>query len=221
MTTHVHLVLTAPAAGGEDAYEAWSERRLDEAVAIDGVRAAQRYRFVPQRDGDAPLRADFALYELETDDLAALHARLRALADDPAVDGEQTLAWSYEEIAPHRTDGDDRPTTNPHLFVVLTAPTAGLEDEFDDWYTNRHLGDVLKLTDYRSAQRFRFVDVPGGDAPFRPYLALYDTDTTDVPATQRRLMEVVATPAMPFSPGIDRSQSVGWYYRPVGERRTA
>ena len=108
-----------------------------------------------------------------------------------------------------------------HLFVVLTAPTPGMEDEFNDWYTNRHLSDVLKLEDYKSAQRFRFVPQSPDDRPLRPYLAIYETETSDVPATQRRLREVVGTDAMPFIPAIDRTQSIGWYYEEITEKRTS
>lgn len=204
---HVQLVLTAPKKGMEDAYEDWkASTHLDEALKLAGVISVQGYRFVPQRDGDVPFRADLAVYETD------------GTAVTPPAGPAETVIWRYEEVAPWRSDGDDRPTRNPHLFVVLTAPTPGLEDEFNTWYTDQHLGDVLRLADYRSAQRFRFV---GGDEPLRPYLAFYDTDTTDVRATQRRLVEVVATPAMPFSPAIDRDKSIGWYYRPVTERRTA
>jgi hypothetical protein len=32
-----------------------------------------------------------------------------------------------------------------HVFVVLTNPVEGKEDTYNDWYTNVHLGDVLKV----------------------------------------------------------------------------
>jgi hypothetical protein len=107
-----------------------------------------------------------------------------------------------------------------YLFVVLTEPVEGMEDEFNDWYTNRHLSDVLKLDAYVSAQRFRYVSRGPDDVPLRKYLAIYETETDDVAETQRRLVEVVATPAMPFSSAIDRSKSIGWYYEPITERVT-
>ncbi|MFB9831680.1 hypothetical protein [Actinoallomurus acaciae] len=201
------LVLTTPKEGMDDAYEDWvTNRHFDEALRIDGVIAVRGYRFVPQRDGDVPLYPDLAVYETDGSPVT------------PPEGPAEVTTWRYEGITEKRYDGDDRPLRDPHLFVVLTAPVEGLEEEFNAWYTDRHLGDVMKLADYRSAQRFSFV---GGDEPLRPYLAFYDTDTTDVRATQRRLVEVVATPAMPFSPAIDREKSIGWYYRPVTERRTS
>ena len=108
-----------------------------------------------------------------------------------------------------------------HLFVVLTDPFPGKDEEFNDWYTNQHLSDVLKLDAYVSAQRFRYVPQRDDDEPYRRYLAIYETETDDVPETQRRLQEVVNTPAMPFSPAIDRSRSIGWYYEPITDKRTS
>lgn len=106
-----------------------------------------------------------------------------------------------------------------YLFVVLTRPVEGHEDEFNDWYTNTHLDDVLDLGDYVSAQRFRFA-YANGLGPSHEYLALYEVETDDPAETQRRLLEVVATEAMPFSPAIDRSASIGWYFAPLTEKVT-
>ncbi len=105
-----------------------------------------------------------------------------------------------------------------HVFVVLTAPSAGMEDEFNRWYDEEHVPDVLALPDFAGVRRFRVA--PGGDVPLRPYLALYETETDDVPATQARLAAVAGTEAKPFSPAIDMSQAVAWYYEAISEPRT-
>ena len=40
-------------------------------------------------------------------------------------------------------------------LIVLTNPVDGREDEYNDWYTNVHLDDVLKVPGVVAAQRFR------------------------------------------------------------------
>jgi len=40
-------------------------------------------------------------------------------------------------------------------LVVLTNPVAGREDDYNDWYTNRHLGDVLEVPGIVSAKRLK------------------------------------------------------------------
>jgi len=104
-----------------------------------------------------------------------------------------------------------------YTFVVLTNPVEGLEDEFNDWYTSKHLDDVLKLEGFVSAQRFRFVSKDPEQAPSHKYMALYDVETDDLWATHQKLVDVARTDAMPFSPGIDDSTIVGWYYEPITE----
>lgn len=42
-----------------------------------------------------------------------------------------------------------------HHFIVLSNPVAGREDDYNDWYDNEHLDDVLKVEGFVAAQRFR------------------------------------------------------------------
>jgi hypothetical protein len=44
---------------------------------------------------------------------------------------------------------------------VLTEPTPGKQAEFDDYYENLHLGEVLATTGWDSAQRFVLTDEVG------------------------------------------------------------
>jgi hypothetical protein len=108
-----------------------------------------------------------------------------------------------------------------HLFVVLSEPVEGLEDEYNDWYTNKHLSDVLKLDDFVSAQRFRHTPKHPEDVPLRRYLALYDAETDDLNSTYRRLNEVADTDAMPFSPAFDKSKSIAMYFEAITDKRSS
>ena len=65
-----------------------------------------------------------------------------------------------------------------HVVVVLTEPNEGREDEFNDYYENLHLDEVLQSTGWSSAQRFKLVDEQGRACPL-PYLALYEVETDD------------------------------------------
>ena len=66
-----------------------------------------------------------------------------------------------------------------YTFVVLTNAVEGKDDAFDEWYTNTHLGDVLAVPGFVSAQRFKLTDVQRAKPPhpFR-YLALYESKRT-------------------------------------------
>lgn len=62
-----------------------------------------------------------------------------------------------------------------HLVLILTEPTAGQEDEFNDYYENIHLDEVLATTQLETAQRYRLVEQAGEPCPL-PYLAVYETE---------------------------------------------
>jgi hypothetical protein len=65
-----------------------------------------------------------------------------------------------------------------HLVVVLTEPTAGREAEYNDYYEQLHLDEVLATTDWRSAQRFKLTAEQGMACPL-PYLAVYEVEADD------------------------------------------
>ncbi len=62
-----------------------------------------------------------------------------------------------------------------HLVLILTEPTEGNEAQFNDYYENLHLEEVLQTTQLNSAQRFKLADQAGEPCPL-PYLAVYETE---------------------------------------------
>ena len=85
------------------------------------------------------------------------------------------------------------------VMVVRTKPAEGREDEFNDWYTNTHVPEILSVPGFVRARRFKAVD---GDH----YLAVYDIDADDItgpPAAFRAKSEAgetVRSDAMQLDP---------------------
>jgi len=68
-----------------------------------------------------------------------------------------------------------------YQFLVLSNPVEGREDEYNDWYTNQHLDDILKLPGAVAAKRFKLTDVQRAEPPHEyKYLAVYDIETDDL-----------------------------------------
>ena len=44
---------------------------------------------------------------------------------------------------------------NRFTYLVFANPLPGHEAEFNDWYLNQHLGDLMQLDGWVGAQRFR------------------------------------------------------------------
>ena len=75
-----------------------------------------------------------------------------------------------------------------HLVLVLTEPVEGQEDQFNDYYENLHLDEVLSTTGWRSAQRFKLAAQAGADCPL-PYLAVYEAEADDAESVLKVLNE--------------------------------
>jgi hypothetical protein len=108
-----------------------------------------------------------------------------------------------------------------HVFVVLTNAVAGQEDEYNDWYNNRHLPDVLACNGFVAAQRFKLTEMDPGQEFSHRYLALYEVETDDLAKTNQALTEAASDGAMFISPALNMDDAVAKYFTPITERVTA
>jgi hypothetical protein len=106
-----------------------------------------------------------------------------------------------------------------HVLVVLSNAVDGADEKFNDWYTNTHIGDVLKVPGFVAAQRFKLSEAQlgGGETPYR-YLALYEVDSADLAATGSAL---TGGSDMYIDPALDRSRTTAWFYTPITGRAEA
>lgn len=86
-------------------------------------------------------------------------------------------------------------------LVVLTNAKDGAEDAYNDWYSNTHLADVVKINGFTGAQRFRSAIAMGGD-PFYKYCAIYDVETDNPDAVLEALNKAAGTPDMELSDAL-------------------
>ena len=95
-----------------------------------------------------------------------------------------------------------------HMFVALSVPQPGREEELEQWYDTQHMQDVLKLDGFVSAQRFRIDAGPqGANLPAWKLMGLYEIETDDIAATMGQIAKVARTPAMPLSDAFDPATS--------------
>jgi hypothetical protein len=96
-------------------------------------------------------------------------------------------------------------------LLGFTNSKDGRDAEFNDWYTNRHLADVVAVPGFVSAQRFKLKDPMGGTPPHQ-YLAIYEIESDEPKAVMDELMRRSGTPAMVLSEGLDlEGASMGLY----------
>jgi hypothetical protein len=82
------------------------------------------------------------------------------------------------------------------IMVVESGPAEGREDEYNDWYANTHIPEILsKVPGFVGATRYRVANPaePGSKAR---YLAIYELEADDLsapPAELRKLSQAGQT----------------------------
>jgi hypothetical protein len=105
-----------------------------------------------------------------------------------------------------------------YTFVVLTNPTPGKEEEFNQWYNGTHIPDVLNVPGLVCAQRFKLADAQmGKDNPYK-YLALYEIETDDLAGVLKEMRARGGTADMVMSDAIDMSNVGAYIFAPVAEK---
>jgi hypothetical protein len=93
-----------------------------------------------------------------------------------------------------------------YRLLVLTNPVAGREEEYNQWYSEQHLGDVLRVPGFTGAQRFRLLESLDASKSFPwRYVALYDIETDDLAGVLRELSSRGGTTALPVSTALEMS----------------
>jgi hypothetical protein len=94
--------------------------------------------------------------------------------------------------------GNRQPLPGKHRYVMLVFanPIPGKEAEFNDWYTNTHMGDLVQLPGWMGAQRFRIItsvmprlSVAGYS---HGYLIIWDLEDNDANAALARMTAAIA-----------------------------
>jgi hypothetical protein len=108
-----------------------------------------------------------------------------------------------------------------YVFLVLTNAAEGQDEAFNDWYTNQHLPDLLRIDGFVSAQRFeltaiqRLVTFPH---PYR-YAAIYELETDDLATTYQAMQDAADAGRMP-STGAIAHDRIGSVFIPLTDRVT-
>jgi hypothetical protein len=102
--------------------------------------------------------------------------------------------------------------------IVMSNPVPGRESEYNDWYDNRHMDDVLSIPGFVRAQRFEYVASLSAYPPGFKCLSIYEIDSEDIGATIGELTSAAGTSRLPISEALDTNVSA-FVYRARGPAR--
>lgn len=105
-----------------------------------------------------------------------------------------------------------------YLILVLTEPTEGKDAEFNDYYENIHLDEVIDSAGYETAQRFKLALEVGEGAPL-PYLAMYEATGKSAEDVIQRLNE--SRHQRQQSDALNKKTARIWVFEPTGKMHQA
>ena len=105
-----------------------------------------------------------------------------------------------------------------YTLVVFTNPVEGREHDYNEWYDNQHLGDVIAAAGFDRAERLRLTDIGTPSVTQHRYLALYQVETDDPESVFKGLIAAAGTDAMPMSDAIDLSSASMGLFETISQR---
>lgn len=101
-------------------------------------------------------------------------------------------------------------------YLVFSNPTEGQESEYNRWYDAQHIPDVLSVSEFVSAERFRINDVqmyPGVKVVMPRYLVSYVIRTRDIDAVMKEVTRRLQAGETVISPAFEKKTSLAYLYR--------
>ena len=98
-----------------------------------------------------------------------------------------------------------------YKLVVMSFPVEGREREYNEWYDNVHLKQLLQIPGIVSARRYRAV-LPVGTNESYPYAAIYDIEADDVSSVIREMTERAGTDRLVVSEALSQDDLYGVVY---------
>lgn len=116
------------------------------------------------------------------------------------------------------TSGKRKDIDDTYYLLVFSKPVAGMEAEYNRWYTEQHQKDVVSVPGFLTAQRFVLSDVQLRDSKqlLPKYFVIYKISTDNLPAVYTEVNRRLKTGETKLSPAFDQTTAQGFTYRPLG-----
>jgi hypothetical protein len=101
-----------------------------------------------------------------------------------------------------------------YVLMAFTNALAGKEDEYNHWFEDVHIPEILAVDGFRSVQRMQLsaLQRTAGPHPYK-YAALYSIETHDLAATLQALGEAVQKGTK--TDASDMTRRALWVYEPI------
>lgn len=104
-----------------------------------------------------------------------------------------------------------------YLMFVRSEPHPGERENFNTWYEEQHIPDLLRVPGIKSAKRYEILsDTPGWKDTF---LGIYEIEADETADITNEIARRYGTDEMPRNPkSVDSSKSVVIWAKPISAR---
>ena len=122
----------------------------------------------------------------------------------------------FSGISAAQTTDASKGKVETYYLLVFSNPVAGMEDEYNKWYSQLHQKDVVSVPGFMTAQRFVISDIQLRESKSLPkYLVMYKIVTDDLPSVYAEVNRRLKTGVTVMSPSFDKATSVSFTYRAI------
>jgi hypothetical protein len=106
------------------------------------------------------------------------------------------------------------------IQIVFSNPYPGKDDEFNEWYDNTHIPDILKIPGMVSAQRYDLRPLARDQEkePEYRYVTIYEVEG-DVDEVMAAVSKAATSGQMAMSDAFDRTSAKLAFWTAHGEKR--
>ena len=97
-----------------------------------------------------------------------------------------------------------------YKLVALSNAAEGRDEDYNQWYQNQHMPDVLSVPGFISCERL----VCLGEGAHR-YLAIYEIETDDIESVLAEFAKRPGTELMPVSDSLDMQTVQIGFWQPM------
>ena len=107
------------------------------------------------------------------------------------------------------------------VMVVLTRAFDGQREALWDWYSKRHIVDLLDVPGFKRARLWSLGALMGGGEAGHHCMALYDLEAEDLGAVLQECGRRMGGEQMPKSPALDSAKTITFLARTPVEMTAA
>lgn len=128
----------------------------------------------------------------------------------PSLAAHAPILW--DKVSEHdRPDGAVMLDGTELLMLLVARPKIGREAEYDDWYQQIHVYDLLRSPGFVRADRYRWSDPQPAAMPKQwHFMTIYRLQATNAARDMAHLREIMALPTVIWSDAMDKSASTIW-----------